>query len=266
MKLPSIEATGHDPFLRMIRLEDSKGFYSKKNTNQGFRNKRRFQFSAELLKNYLNGNKTKIKIADVACGTGNVGLIFHEEGYDVTFVDNEPKFFEYINLKTEKGDIQTVKADCSSFESAEKFDAIFFGEAIEHMAEPSETLKNLRNNLKTGGMLCITTPNGEYVDCIDPSWNEVKDQTERNKKLANNIGAHVCEFTTSELKELILTSGFVINYHATILSKQIAKMSLGRRILPMPILNALDLSFSKKKNKNGKMFGQTQIILAQRVH
>ena len=267
MKLPTNEECGIDPFLRMLRVEDAKGYFSpKRGANQSFRVKRRFNFCIELLGTFLKGDKSKIRIADFACGTGNVGLFFHEAGYDVTFVDNESKFFEYIKLKTSNKDIKAVHGSCSSYLSDQKYDAIFFGEAIEHMANPALTLNNLRENLKTGGMLCLTTPNGDYVDCSEPCWNEVKDNKERNEKLANNIGNHVCEFKMNELKELVKLSGFAINYHGVILSKQMSKMSLIRRIFPAVILNKMDEKFSKKKNRDGKMYGQTQIMLAQRIH
>jgi 2-polyprenyl-3-methyl-5-hydroxy-6-metoxy-1,4-benzoquinol methylase len=267
MKLPSEESCKNDPFLWMLRGEDERGFFSNNpRTNQAFLVRRRFLFSVELIKKYLPKNASSLKIADFACGTGNVGITLFEEGYDVTFVDNEPKFFEYIKLKSEGKINKFILGDCSTYKSEEKFDVIFFGEAIEHMANPDKTIANLRDNLKTGGLLCLTTPNGDFVDCYEPNWNEVKHQTDRNEKLANNIGNHVCEFTRNELKSILKENGFNINHHETFLSNQISRKSILRRILPISLLHNWDLNISRKNNNAGKNYGRTQIILAQRAH
>ena len=45
-----------------------------------------------------------------------------------------------------------------------------------------------------------------------------------------------------------------------------SKKHLLRRVLPMSILEKLDYLWAKKKNKDGKDFGQIQIIVAQRFH
>jgi len=267
MKLPTEESCKNDPFLWMLRGEDERGFFSRNTkTNQSFLVRRRFNYSVELIKKYIPGNKSNIRVADFACGTGNVGIILFEAGYDVSFIDNEAKFFEYIKLKSEGKINKFQLGDCSTYKSQEKFDVIFFGEAIEHMSTPDKTIANLRDNLKTGGLLCLTTPNGDYVDCYEPNWSEVKNQIERNEKLANNIGNHVCEFTRSELKMILKENGFNINHHETFLSNQISRKSIFRRLLPEKILCAWDLSISRKNNKQGKNFGRTQIILAQRAH
>ncbi len=268
MKLPSIEECSKDQFLFQLRSEDERGFLStaKKNGNQAFLARRRFYYSYELIKKYLSVNTQTFRVADFACGIGNVGLLLAEDGYTVDFVDNEEKFFEYIKLKHTKGNINFVKGDCTTFVGEQKYDAIFFGEAIEHMSDPEKTISNLRANLKTGGLLCLTTPNGDFVNCYEPSWTEVKDQKDRNEKLANNIGNHVCEFTLKELRDIVKNCGLNVQEHRTFLSDQISRKSVLRRILPEKLLWILDMNYSKKNNSSGKNWGRTQIILAQRAH
>lgn len=268
MKLPNIEQCSNDQFLYTLRGEDEIGFLAtkKKNGNMAFLVRRRFLLSHELLKKYLSTKAKVISVADFACGTGNVGLLLAEDGYKVDFVDNEAKFFDYIKLKHVAGDINFVKGDCSAFVSSKKYDAIYFGEALEHMANPDQTLKNLRENLVTGGILCLTTPNGDFVNCYEPNWSEVKGNTERNEKLANNIGNHVCEFTQKELRELVKNAGFMILEHTTFNSQQISQKSILRRVLPEKLLWRLDRLYSKRNDSKGKNWGRTQIVLAQRVH
>jgi 2-polyprenyl-3-methyl-5-hydroxy-6-metoxy-1,4-benzoquinol methylase len=268
MKLPSLEECSKDQFLFTLRSEDERGFLATKNRkgNQAFLMRKRFIYAFELIKKYLSQDIASIKVADFACGTGNVGLLFAEAGYSVDFVDNEEKFFEYIKLKHTDGVVHFQKGDCSNFVSETKYDVIFFGEALEHMSQPAVTLSNLRENLKTGGLLCLTTPNGDFVNCYEPSWSEVKDQKERNEKLANSIGNHVCEFTKRELSELVKTAGFNMLEHKTFLSDQISRKSLLRRIVPERAMWKLDDYYSKQKNSAGKDWGRTQIVIAQRAH
>jgi 2-polyprenyl-3-methyl-5-hydroxy-6-metoxy-1,4-benzoquinol methylase len=266
MFLPTEEQCKTHPFLNNLRNEDERGFFSKKRgSNQSFLMRRRYLLSHELLKGICPKNNPEFNIADFACGSGNVGLLLAEDGYNVDFIDNEKLFFDYIKLKSDKKNVQFHLGDCSTYQGSKKYDAIYFGEAIEHMANPAKTIINLRENLKTGGYLCLTTPNGDFINCYEPSWTEVKDQPERNEKLANTIGNHVCEFTRRELKDLLKENGFNIIHHFTFLSDQISRKSLLRRVLPEPLLWKLDLNYSKKSEGN-KNFGRTQIILAQRAH
>ena len=95
---------------------------------------------------------------------------------------------------------------------------------------------------------------------------EVIDKKERNAKLANTIGNHVCEFTKKELRDLVKESGFGVLRQKLCCSKQMSKKPFLRRILPTSLLEKLDYSWSKKKNKDGKDFGQIQILVAERFH
>ncbi|MGZ3787675.1 MAG: class I SAM-dependent methyltransferase [Bacteriovorax sp.] len=266
MFLPAEDQCRSHPFLNNLRNEDERGYFSKKRgTNQAFLMRRRYLLGYEMIKSVCPKNSSDFAIADFACGSGNVGLLLAEDGFKVDFIDNEKLFFDYIKLKSNQKNLNFIVGDCSTYKSDKKYDAIFFGEAIEHMAHPSETINNLRDNLKTGGYLCLTTPNGDFVNCYEPNWTSVKNQTERNEKLANTIGNHVCEFTRMELKDLLKENGFNIIHHFTFLSDQMSRKSLLRRALPERMLWNLDLKFSKK-NRDGKNFGRTQIILAQRAH
>ena len=266
MKLPPKEACKDNPLLNLIREDDKKQYLCPRwGANQKFLTRHRIHTSFDLMKKYLPDNK-EIPIADFACGNGNLGLLFAEEGYKVDFLDNEKNFFDYIKLKATHGDFNFIHADSSSHVSEKKYFGIFFGEGIEHMAYPVKTLANLRENLVTGGIICLTTPNGDYLKCEEPSWEEVKDNHERNVKLANNWGNHVCEFKMRELKEIVREAGFVPMEHIVVNSHQLSRSSFLRRVLPNKILWKLDKYLSREKSKNGKLYGKTQILLAQRVH
>ncbi|MBC7428054.1 MAG: hypothetical protein H7336_05550, partial [Bacteriovorax sp.] len=82
MRLPSVAECSNDQFLFHLRADDERGFLatSKKRGNQAFLAKRRFCYSYELIKKYLSKNTDTFRVADFACGTGNVGLLLAEDG------------------------------------------------------------------------------------------------------------------------------------------------------------------------------------------
>jgi hypothetical protein len=112
--------------------------------------------------------------------------------------------------------------------------------------------------------LCLTTPNGDYIDCNEPSWSAVADQTERNARIANTIGNHVCEFKVSELKQLLKDAGFGMLDHELICSKQISKRHL-LRLLPERWLWWFDRHWSKYQ-LGEKSFGRVQVLVARKFH
>lgn len=260
-QLPS-ETIFHD-FWR----SDQDGYLSPKKSNKSFLNKRRVHKAIELFLKHIPAPSKDVQIADFACGTGNFGLELLERGYQVDFLDNEENFFKYMEVKnTTSSKLNCIKCDLSSFTPEKKYHGVYLGEAIEHMAHPEEVLKKLRESLLPGGVLCLTTPNGDYENCYEPSWSEVKDQVERNEKLANTMGNHVCEFRKKELSELVKESGFGLHEHKLVNSSQISRKSLLRRVLPYSLLYKLDEMWSKKKNAAGQDYGRIQIIVAQRFH
>lgn len=267
MRLPSEAECAKHPTLNMLRNNDVAGFFSPNRAkNKSFLNRRRVNGALELLKKHLSKD-TSITIADFACGNANFGLQLFEEGYHVDLIDNEALHFDYIKMKVEPNErLRFFSSDLNTFESDRKYHAIFLGEAIEHMEDPEETLKILRSHLLTGGLLCLTTPNGDFVNGKEPKWAEVKHDKERNKKLANNIGNHVCEFGFDELKRLIQEAGFGMLEHKLVNSDQISRRSLLRRILPESLLWNLDGKWSKSKNGEGKYWGRIQLVVAQRFH
>jgi 2-polyprenyl-3-methyl-5-hydroxy-6-metoxy-1,4-benzoquinol methylase len=268
MILPKEELCNQDPLLKSFRDADLNGFlHPQKTSNRYFLTHQRVRSAVEaLIRRLPKAGDPSTLVADIACGPGNAGLLLSEAGFNVEFVDNETRFFDYIKMKSHREDKDFLASDVNSLDVNQKYDGIIFGEAIEHMAEPSRTLEVLHKSLKRGGHLVLTTPNGDFVDCSEPCWNDVKNDKERNRKLANNIGNHVCEFKPSELKSLVKEAGFVVLEHFLVNSKTVSRRSLLRRLLPFSSLRKLDQKWSKRKVGHGKDLGRIQIIVAQRAH
>lgn len=267
MRLPLESELPRDTIFQDFLRSDKEGYLSDKSSNKSILNKRRVQKALSTFLKYIPAPSEEIVLADFACGTGNFGLELLEKGYQVDFLDNEKNFFRYMSFKNEtKKELNCISCDISNFTPSKKYHGVYLGEAIEHMAHPDQVLSKLKDSLVPGGVLCLTTPNGDYENCYEPSWSEVKDNTERNEKLANTIGNHVCEFSKNELKDLVKMAGFGLHEHILVNSSQLSRKSLLRRILPFSLLSKLDDSWSKKKNSQGKDYGRIQIIVAQRFH
>jgi 2-polyprenyl-3-methyl-5-hydroxy-6-metoxy-1,4-benzoquinol methylase len=273
MQLPPAESCSHDPFLARCRQSDEKQFLSNtRGANQRFEIRTRILNAVDMMMRHLgpNTDSQRTRIADFACGTASFGIQLAEQGHAVDLIDNQAKFLEYAKLKADpilakniRYQLVDVTVEPES-ESQELYSGIFLGEAIEHFATPLEALKKIAQQLKIGGVLVLTTPNGDYIDCYEPSWEEVKDKTERNQALANTLGNHVCEFRKSELKQIVKEAGFCILEHKVIISKTISRNFLIRFLLPEKWLMHLDQKLSRKQ-KNGKDLGKIQILAAQRV-
>ncbi len=271
MQLPALDQVQSDPFLYRCWQADRKGIYNPKvNANTRFLDRRRLLTAFYQIKRHLSPEPIHQRLADFACGTGTMGVLWVEQGYKVDFVDNEKRFFNYIQKKL---------SHVSSFSASTRFihrgihddrqsrpetyDAIYLGEALEHMAKPDLTLRQLWRELKPGGLLSLTTPNGDFVGCYERNWTDVKDQWDRNEKIANTISNHVCEFTVEELQTLLKEAGFGIVEHEVVCSSQVSKRHL-LRLLPERWVWPLDRLWSKKV-RDGKTFGRTQVVLAQKL-
>lgn len=100
----------------------------------------------------------KSDICDIGCGDGSFLSILKEKGYTNCF-GIEPSSYNYeIALKNQleiiKGDIASVRQEVKK----RKIKAITLFHVIEHIYFPIETLQNIKNILKPGGILIIETP------------------------------------------------------------------------------------------------------------
>ncbi|MDD5111129.1 MAG: class I SAM-dependent methyltransferase [Candidatus Altiarchaeota archaeon] len=97
--------------------------------------------------------KDKIKkVLDVGAGKGQLSKKLRSEGYDVYACDLNTEQYPYENC---------VYADLDEKlpYSREQFDCLIAEEVIEHLENPSFTLRELNRILKIGGVLILTTPN-----------------------------------------------------------------------------------------------------------
>jgi len=138
---------------------------------------------------FVSDNHT---LADVSCGSGyNSQLIPHKRYIGV---DHPAMMDKIVSLGIYSADDHSfVGCDLQTddLKLEKKVDRIVSFETIEHLDEPNKFLVNLRNNLKSNGLLILSTPNNPFGG--EPKFYE-----------------HVKEYSSQELSEMTHDAGFRI--------------------------------------------------------
>ena len=68
-------------------------------------------------------------------------------------------------------DILDIDITSNNTSMKNKYDLALAIEVIEHVKDSEKMLENIYNALKPGGILYITTPNGDYIKNEPPNYN-----------------------------------------------------------------------------------------------
>jgi 2-polyprenyl-3-methyl-5-hydroxy-6-metoxy-1,4-benzoquinol methylase len=106
---------------------------------------------------YLENNCEKSsKILEVGCGFGYLTYALKKADYDIVGIDISQKSIEFARANF--GD-NYILGDIANLNSDIKFDVIILTEVIEHIPDPINFLKILKNNLAPSGKIILSTPN-----------------------------------------------------------------------------------------------------------
>lgn len=112
-----------------------------------------YQESAQLLKRYLPEGAM---VLDYGCGVGAFLKALGAEGFNPFGVE-----FDHDAAKFASKNANCTVLDVSEFcatSNLQQFDAIHFGDVLEHLPDPAGTLKELMGYLKPGGILFVEGP------------------------------------------------------------------------------------------------------------
>lgn len=136
------------------------------------------------------------KLLEIGCGMGFQLEAFHKDGWDVTGIEPDRGFCEFI------ADFHKLKALPTILEEADlpdgSIDAVVFLHVIEHVPDPLSTLRKIYEVLKPGGHLVIETPR----------YDSLMFRLLGHRERSLNCDGHIYFFTTASLRELCEKAGF----------------------------------------------------------
>lgn len=125
---------------------------------QRYTDQKRLQFISSMLsKSISNG----AEVLDVGCGNGIISRSLGAAGFNVLGVDVSEKAIEKARLLNSFPNVRfEVKSAEQLVADSQQYEAIICSEVLEHLHQPDNLLKVLRQILKENGILIVTVPNG----------------------------------------------------------------------------------------------------------
>lgn len=201
------------------------------------------------------------RVLDLACAQGIFGLLLAESGFEVTAVDIKPEFLDYAKKKYTHGNFTTELGNLMEYRGAAPFDCVLAGEIIEHVAHPEQLLASAARNLQPGGILVLTTPNGNEFGSKLPTYSQV-DDVDALIPRQFHWGDHLFLYTTDELRKLLNEAGFDVAYEAKYHSSYVSQLKGVRYFLPLAGLRWLE-RLTRAWPKNGKDSANLLIVVAR---
>ena len=147
------------------------------------------------------------RVLDVGCASGYLAAVLKDHGCVIDGAEMDPSAAAEAAPHLERvvvGDLEAM--DLRKEFDGEQYDAIVFGDVLEHLRDPLPTLRQSRALLARGGSVVVSVPNIAH-GAIRLSLLR-GDFTYRELGLLDNT--HVRFFTRSNLELLMQQAGFVM--------------------------------------------------------
>lgn len=105
------------------------------------------------------GNRPKISILDIGCGSGEFLAQLDNDIFKKTGVEINPEGYE---LCRQKG-LQVYGQEIGQLNFADKFEAITLWHVFEHLEKPDQMLRSIHANLNDDGLLVFQMPNASSL-------------------------------------------------------------------------------------------------------
>ncbi|MCS7298818.1 MAG: class I SAM-dependent methyltransferase [Spirochaetia bacterium] len=119
------------------------------------------------VRNFVSSLKNK-SLLDIGCGIGVFIDMAKRRGFNIRGIDINK---EILHLLPPDIRDRVIITDFANYETNEKFDIITIWYVIEHLPNPREVLRKVWGLLKYGGILAISTPNGNgFTQTFKPKF------------------------------------------------------------------------------------------------
>jgi 2-polyprenyl-3-methyl-5-hydroxy-6-metoxy-1,4-benzoquinol methylase len=141
-------------------------------------------------------------VLDVGCSRGATAPALRERGVE-RIVGIEPDLEDAAAAAQRYDEVLTSRLE-EAEELRERFDAILFGDVLEHLEDPSDALVRVRPWLATGGVVIASVPNVGHWTVIDDLLRGRFDYVPYSLL----SGTHIRFFTRRTLEDLFEASGY----------------------------------------------------------
>lgn len=155
------------------------------------------------------------RVLDVGCAQGTLGLMLAERGFSVSLLDVRSTNIDYSRARYERGNVNFhVGLLAEHTPPGADYDVVLCTEVLEHVPEPSRLLSQLADKARSGGYVCLTTPNADYAFSALPSYGGANQQVIDTAE-ANSLDgdAHRYLYTREELVALVRGVGLRLETH-----------------------------------------------------
>ncbi len=144
------------------------------------------------LLNRVSGGLSERRLLDVGCGDGSFLLAARRAGWRVTGLESHPKLARQSGLDVVE----------SWNELRPPFDCITLWHVLEHLPDPIEVVRRLKQNLATGGCVLLAVPDARSASAIvaGSAW------------LHWDVPRHLFHYSRRSLEELFRTQGMEITF------------------------------------------------------
>lgn len=149
--------------------------------------------------NHILKDKIKRRVLDVGAGTGLFLSKFKDVGWKVEGIELS---CDAISYAEKNHGIKLFQGDVSGYKEKSLFNLINVHHTLEHLYDPSKTLKKLHPLLTDNGSIVISVPNIKSFGALlfRKNWYPLQPPT------------HLYHFTGRTLSKLLEKNGFVITY------------------------------------------------------
>lgn len=183
-----------------------------KDWNLNYFNNQKGRYLSDLY--FYSSLKGVKNVLEVGAAPFHLSLSLQSLGYDLKVIDIAPSRFQWF-IDRHKLDVEQCDIEIDTINARDGYyDLIIFTEVFEHLRiNPIETLKKLREKLKPGGLLYLTTPNFfRYTNTINFFLRRPVVNAYYEFKKLEDIGhmGHVREYSKKEVELFLENTGYEI--------------------------------------------------------
>jgi arylsulfatase len=121
-----------------------------------------------FVKEFIKGKK----VLDLGCGEGYGSFMLSDYAYSVTGIDIADEAVRHASFKYQKENIKFIQGSMADvpIEGEGLFDVVVCFEALEHMTEQDELMREVKRLLKKDGILFVSTPNKHELHSENPGY------------------------------------------------------------------------------------------------